>query len=277
MGAAGVPSVDEFNPEQDAKDLKKALDGWSTNKTGVIEVIAFRTAHQLTHIKLAYKELFNEDLVKRLQTELAEDVVFERAVYRWMHPPYEREAILAKVGVKEGDHRVVVETACIYSTVELLFIKKTYHAIHGRSIEDDVSWNTSGDVRKLLLTLLNSEPLVNHSTVLPPETLRDAKRQKVSNPDDASAEYTAGLRTAIDCVVSHTKYLEKLLRHATSKPGHDDALTRVFVTRAEKDLHEVRALYDQSNDPPLHQAVSNVTTGHHKKFMLALLGNFSSP
>lgn len=83
-----------------------------------------------------------------------EMVVVQRAVYRWMFDPLEREAIIANVAVKASkiDYRVIVETACINSPGELLAVKQAYQARYKRSLEEDVASHTSGDLRKAYTT-----------------------------------------------------------------------------------------------------------------------------
>jgi hypothetical protein len=63
------------------------------------------------------------------------------------------------------------------------------------------------------------------------------------------------------------------LRNAIKKVGTDeDALTRVIVTRAEKDLNDIKEIYYKRNSVPLDQAVAKDTSGDYKAFLLALLG-----
>jgi len=49
------------------------MEGWGTDEKGVIEVIAHRDATQRKLIRLAYEELYNENLIKRLESELSGD------------------------------------------------------------------------------------------------------------------------------------------------------------------------------------------------------------
>lgn len=73
----------------------------------------------------------------------------QRAVYRWIFEPLEREAIIANIAVKERiDYRAIIETACINSPAELLAVKQAYQARYKRSLEEDVASHTSGDLRK---------------------------------------------------------------------------------------------------------------------------------
>lgn len=63
------------------------------------------------------------------------------------------------------------------------------------------------------------------------------------------------------------------MRNAIRKFGTDeDAITRVIVTRAEKDLLHIKELYYKRNSVPLDQAVAKETSGDYKAFLLALLG-----
>lgn len=63
------------------------------------------------------------------------------------------------------------------------------------------------------------------------------------------------------------------MRNAIKRSGTDeDALTRVIVTRAEKDLKDLKELYYERNSVALDEAVSKETTGDYEKFLLTLLG-----
>ena len=56
-------------------------------------------------------------------------------------------------------------------------------------------------------------------------------------------------------------------------PGTDeDALSRVIITRAEKDLKEIKELYLKRNNVSLDDAVARDSSGDYKAFLLALLG-----
>lgn len=65
-----------------------------------------------------------------------------------------------------------------------------------------------------------------------------------------------------------------MLRNAINKVGTDvDALSRVIITRAEKDLKEINELFYKRNSISLDQAVAQDTSGDYKAFLLALLGS----
>ncbi|CAK7336559.1 unnamed protein product [Dovyalis caffra] len=299
-------------PNEDAEVLLKACKGWGTNEKALISILGHRNAAQRKQIRLAYAELFQEDLVKRLESELSGD--FEKAVYRLLLDPEDRDAVLANVAIrKSGDYHVIVEIACVLSSEELLAVRRAYKARYKHSLEEDLAAHTSGDTRKLLVGLVtafryegdeinvrlaNSEADIlrdaikdkafNHEEVIRIVTTR-SKAQLMATfnryrddhgsyitkdlLDEPADEFKTVLRTSIRCINNHKKYYEKILRNAIRKVGTDeDALTRVIVTRAERDLNDIKELYYKRNSVPLEQAVAKDTSGDYKDLLLALLG-----
>ncbi|KAJ6414441.1 hypothetical protein OIU84_003439 [Salix udensis] len=296
----------------DAQALQKACQGWGTDEKAIISILGHRNAAQRKQIRLAYSELFQEDLVKRLESELTGD--FEKAVYRWVLDPEDRDAVLANVAIrKSGDYHVIVEIACVLSSEELLVVRRAYHDRYKHSLEEDLAAHTTGDIRKVLVGLVtafryegdeintrlaNSEADIlhdaikdkafNHEEVIRILTTRsraqlmatfnryrDDHGSSITKDllDEPADEFKTVLRTAIRCINDHKKYYEKILRNAIKKVGTDeDALTRVTVTRAEKDLNHIKEIYYKKNSVALDQAVAMDTSGDYKAFLLALLG-----
>ncbi|CAA2982916.1 annexin RJ4 [Olea europaea subsp. europaea] len=258
--------------------------------------------------------MYQEDLVKRLESELSGD--FEKAVYRWTLDPHDRDAVLLNVAINQlpiPDYRVIIEISCIRSHEELLAIKCAYQIRYKHSVEEDLAQHTTGDIRQLLVGLVSvyrydgkeinarlasfeaeilhrviSEKVYNHEENIRIITTRskaqvlatlnqfkddyDTKITKYLK-DDSSHEYLSALLTAIRCICDHHKYYEKVVRCALNKPGTDEnSLTRVIITSAEKDLKEIKELFQKRNSMPLEHAVGKETSGDYKAFLLTLLG-----
>ncbi|KAI5421530.1 hypothetical protein KIW84_045088 [Lathyrus oleraceus] len=64
----------------------------------VIAILGHRNCHQIQQIRRAYEEIYQEDLIKRLEFELKGD--FEKALYRWILEPADRDVVLANVAIK---------------------------------------------------------------------------------------------------------------------------------------------------------------------------------
>ncbi|KAJ6307397.1 hypothetical protein OIU76_017233 [Salix suchowensis] len=83
----------------------------------------------------------------------------------------------------------------------------------------------------------------NHEDFIRILTTR-SRTQLMALLDEPAEEFKTILRTAIRCIYNHKKFYEKILRNSIRKFGTDeDALTRVIVTRAEKDLNDIKGAY----------------------------------
>ncbi|XP_021750659.1 annexin-like protein RJ4 [Chenopodium quinoa] len=309
---ATLVAPDHADPIADAEALRAACEGWGTNEKGIIEIIGHRTAAQLKLIKEAYEEMYSENLMKRFEKELSGN--FEKAVYRWMLDPCDREAVLAHNALKEKKFGVIIEISCIPSSDELLAIKRAYQARYKHSLEEDVASHFSGDLRKLLLLLVSVYRYDSYETeVTDPKLveadakiLEDCFKDKEYNHDevirilttrskahlvstffrydnisgtplvevlDSDKEFVVALQAAIRCIKCPQEYLEQVLTDALMKHGTDeDALTRVIVTRAEKDLGEIKERFHQRHSKTLEQVVAKETHWDYEPFLLALLG-----
>ncbi|KAI9115466.1 hypothetical protein K1719_013785 [Acacia pycnantha] len=300
------------SPVEDAESLRNAVEGWGTDEKSIITILGHRNTYQRQQIRKAYEELFQEDLVKRLEKEISGD--FERAVYRWNLEPSDRDAVLAHVVIMEGkNYHVIAEIATVLSPEELLAVRRAYLLRYKHSLEEDVAATTSGHLRQILVGLVTSyryvgEEINTRLAQSEAEILHEAIKEKKGSEDEAirilttrsktqlvatfnryreahgtsitkklvderSDEFHKALYTAIRCFNDHIKYYEKVVRDAIKRIGADeDALTRVIVSRAEKDLRDIKELYYHRNSVHLEQAVAKETSGDYKNFLLTLLG-----
>ncbi|KAF7139552.1 hypothetical protein RHSIM_Rhsim07G0065300 [Rhododendron simsii] len=310
---ATLCAPENHSPVADAELMRQAVQGWGSDEKTIVNIIGRRNAVQRKLIRGAYEEIYQEDLVKRLESELSGD--FEKAVYRWILDPVDRNAVLANVAITKSatDYRVIVELSCTHSSQELLAAKRAYQARYKHSLEEHLAAHTSGNLRKLLVALVgiyrydgneidahlaNSEANVLHNAIEEKALNHDEIIRIVSTRskaqlmatfnrykddygtsitkhlvDDPANQYLAAIRTAIRCINDPKKYYAKILRNALNKPViEEDTLTRVIVTRAEKDLEDINELFYKRNSVSLDYAVSKDTRGNYKAFLLTLLG-----
>ncbi|KAK4253810.1 hypothetical protein QN277_010437 [Acacia crassicarpa] len=312
---ATLVAPNEISPVQDAEALYKAFKGWGTDEKAVITILGHRTSFQIQLIRQAYEELYQENLIKRLESELSGE--FERAVYRWVLEPTDRDAVLANVAIRNSknvDYNVIAEIACVYSSEGLLAVRRAYLNRYKHSLEEDLAANTSGPFRQLLVGLVSSyrhegEEINARLAQSEANILHEALKHKNGNYeevtrilttrsksqliatfnryrddhatsitkkllDDASDDFLRAVHTVIRCIDDHKKYYEKIVRNAIKRIGnYEDVLTRVIVTRAEKDLKEIKDLYYKRNSEHLEHSVAKELSGDYKKFLLTLLGH----
>ncbi|KAK8508665.1 hypothetical protein V6N13_116181 [Hibiscus sabdariffa] len=284
MATIDAPSQVSF--QQDAEILRKACKGWGTDEKAIISVLGHRNAAQRKQIRLAYEELYQEDLVKRLESELSGD--FEKAVYRWILDPADRDAVLANVAIKKlsPDLHVIVEISCTRSPEELLALLVALVTAF-RYDGEEINTRLANSEAKILHDVVEDKKF-NHEEVIRILTTR-SKMQLMATfnryrddhgasitkhlQGDSGDEFLLVLRTAVRCLNDSKKYFEKVLRNSIRRMGTDeDALTRVIVTRAEKDLKDIKELYHKRNSVALDQAVAKDTSGDYKALLLTLLG-----
>ncbi|KAL0736037.1 hypothetical protein Bca4012_012247 [Brassica carinata] len=311
---ATIVSPPHFSPVEDAENIKKACQGWGTDEKAIISILGHRNLFQRKLIRQAYQEIYHEDLLHQLKSELSGD--FERAICLWVLDPPERDALLANLALQKPvpDCKVLIEIACMRSPEDLLATRRAYRCLYKRSLEEDLASRTTGDIRKLLVAtasaykydgeeidenLAHSEAAILHDEILGKvvdheEAIRvistrssvqlcaifnrykdiygrSITKDLLSHPTN---EYLSALRAAIRCIKNPDRYYAKVLRNAINTVGTDeDALTRVIVTRAEKDLKKITELYLKRNNETLDQAIAKEISGDYKAFLLALLGH----
>eukprot|EP01018_Ginkgo_biloba_P035036 Gb_33611 [translate_table: standard] len=152
MSTITVP-VPTPSPTEDCEQLRKAVEGWGTNEKLIIEILGHRTAAQRKIIRQTYSQLYGEDLLKRLDSELSMD--FEKAVLLWTLDPAERDARLAHEAIRKWSpkNRSLLEISCAQSSIELLLVRQAYHVRYKKSLEEEIASHTNGDFRKLSISL----------------------------------------------------------------------------------------------------------------------------
>ncbi|ESQ40970.1 hypothetical protein EUTSA_v10014138mg [Eutrema salsugineum] len=257
-------------PEEDANQLNEAFKGWGTNEGMIISILAHRNATQRNFIRAVYSANYDKDLLKELDKELSGD--FERAVMLWTFDPAERDAYLAKESTKmfTKNNWILVEIACTRSSLEFLSAKQAYQARYKTSLEEDVAYHTSGDLRKLLVPLVStfrytgdevnmmlasSEAKILHEKIEEKaygdedliRILTTRSKAQISATlnhfndkfgtsitkylkEDSDNEYVQLLKAVIKCLTYPEKYFEKVLRQAINKVGTDEWALTRVVT-----------------------------------------------
>ncbi|KAG5148986.1 hypothetical protein JHK82_015867 [Glycine max] len=176
----------------DCEQLRKAFSGWGTNEGLIITILAYRNSSQRKLVKETYAETYGEDLLEALDKELTSD--FE-PTKKWT-----------------SNNQVLVEIACTRSSDQLFSVRKAYHALYKKSLEEDVAHHTAGDFCK------------------------DLK----ADPKD---EFLSLLRATVKCLIRLEKYLEKVVQFAINKRGTDEgALTRVVCHQRRNSVPLERAI-----------------------------------
>uniref|UniRef100_A0A671MP10 Annexin n=1 Tax=Sinocyclocheilus anshuiensis TaxID=1608454 RepID=A0A671MP10_9TELE len=299
-----------FNAKHDAEVLRKAMKGIGTDEDVILMLLAARSNAQRQEIKAAYKQAFGKDLVKDLRSELGgklEDLIVALMFPSTIYDAHELHKAIKGVGTED---EVLIEILASRTCDEMKDIAKAYKKEYGSKLEKDIMGDTSGHYQRLLVILAqgNKEEGVDESKVeKDAKELFAAGEEKSGTDEDKfinilgnrSAEH---LRKVFDaykkiagCDIEEsikdecTGNLEALLlalnvqkvpgyfaesvRESMRRAGTDDeTLIRIMVSRSERDMLDVRAIYKKKYGESLYNTIQEDSEGDYQKALLYLCG-----
>jgi len=152
--------------EYDASELRNAMKGVGTNESTLIEIMCTRSNDEILAIRETYKKLYERDLVKDLQNETSG--YFKRLMFSLAQASRDgdnqlsedmakkdAEALLEggekSWGTDESRFNVILASRS-FQHLNLTF--KKYHVLSGKSIEDSIKSEMSGDIQDGMLAII---------------------------------------------------------------------------------------------------------------------------
>ncbi|XP_022089725.1 annexin-B12-like isoform X2 [Acanthaster planci] len=151
-----ITEAPQFDREQDAIVLRKAMSGIGTDDKAIIDVLTSRSNAQRQHIRAYYKTAFGRDLVEQFLSKMSGN--YRKTVRALMDPPveyYARCLYQATEGLGT-DEKALVEILCTKNNQEIREIKVEYKKAYKRDLEDDIAGDTSGHFRRLMLSMCSA-------------------------------------------------------------------------------------------------------------------------
>ncbi|EZA62530.1 Annexin-B11 [Ooceraea biroi] len=233
-----VVPYDGFDARADAEALRKAMKGFGTDEKAIIHVLANRSNLQRQEIASQFKTLYGKDLIKDLKSELSGN--FEKLVLALMMPLpqyYAKELHDAMSGLGT-DETVLIEVLCTMSNHEISIIKQAYQTMYGRTLEDDLISDTSGNFKRLMVSLCC------------------ANRDETFNVDNAAAMEDA----------------RQLLQAGELRFGTDEStFNAILVQRNMAQLRQIFQEYHNITGHDIENAIENEFSGDIKKGLLAIV------
>ncbi|XP_004280379.2 annexin A6 isoform X1 [Orcinus orca] len=148
-----VHPAGDFNPDTDAKALRKAMKGLGTDEDTIIDIITHRSNAQRQQIRQTFKSHFGRDLMADLKSELSGDLA--RLILGLMMPPAHYDAKQLKKAMEGAgtDEKALIEILATRTNAEIRAINEAYKEDYHKSLEDDLSSDTSGLFKRILISL----------------------------------------------------------------------------------------------------------------------------
>uniref|UniRef100_A0A0E9XB26 Annexin n=1 Tax=Anguilla anguilla TaxID=7936 RepID=A0A0E9XB26_ANGAN len=309
---ATVKASGNFNANGDAEVLFKAMKGLGTDEAAILQLLTARSNAQRQQIKAAYKTLHGKDLVNDLKSELGGK--FETLIVGLMTPPIEYDATQLRNAIKGAgtDEKVLIEILATRSAQQIKDIIKAYKEEYDHDLEEDVTGDTSGHFKRMMVVLLQAsrQQGVDESKVNSDAEALFAAGEKKFGTDEETfitilgnrsaahlrrvfAEYmklsgfeieetikreTSGsledmLLAVVKSARSIPAYFAESLYNSMKGSGTDDnTLIRIMVSRSEVDMLEIRAQYRKLFAKSLHTSIQQDTSGDYRKALLILCG-----
>ncbi|XP_066488003.1 annexin A3 [Tiliqua scincoides] len=154
VGARGtIWDYPGFNASRDAEAIRKAIRGIGTDEKTLIDILTGRSNAQRQLIAKEYRAASGKDLKDDLKGDLSGDL--ERIMVALVTPPAVFDAKQLKKSMKGAgtDEKALTEILASRTSRQMKEVAQAYYTVYKKSLGDDISSDTSGDVRKALLTL----------------------------------------------------------------------------------------------------------------------------
>ncbi|XP_020819918.1 annexin A6 isoform X2 [Phascolarctos cinereus] len=148
-----VRPAPNFDPEADAKALRKAMKGLGTDEDTIIDIITHRSNDQRQQIRQTFKSHFGRDLMADLKSEISGSLA--KLILGLMMPPAHYDAKQLKKAMEGAgtDEQALIEILATRNNQEIRAINEAYQEDYHKSLEDDLTSDTSGHLKRILVSL----------------------------------------------------------------------------------------------------------------------------
>ncbi|XP_032805672.1 annexin A4-like isoform X1 [Petromyzon marinus] len=148
-----IHTASNFNAQDDAEVLRRAMKGLGTDERALIDIIVNRSNDQRQKIKLAFKTMYGKDLIRDLRSELSGN--FEEIILALFMPTtyYDAWSLMKAIKGAGTDEKVLIEIMCTRTNQEIKEIVRVYREEFNRTLEKDIRSDTSGHFKRLLISM----------------------------------------------------------------------------------------------------------------------------
>uniref|UniRef100_A0AAY5KWT2 Annexin n=1 Tax=Esox lucius TaxID=8010 RepID=A0AAY5KWT2_ESOLU len=149
-----IRPASEFDPADDAQNLRKAMKGFGTDEDTIINIVVNRSNEQRQEIKQVFKSLLGRDLMKDLKSELSKNL--ERLIIGLMLTPAEFDAKMMRKAIEGAgtDEHALIEILVTRTNEQIHAMNAAYKHAYKKSLEEAIQSDTSGRFCQILTALV---------------------------------------------------------------------------------------------------------------------------
>lgn len=153
-GRPTVLKVQSHDVSSEVKTLHKALK-FIVNKKQIIEILCARTSYQRMEIAKAYKTCYDRELIEEIKIKFRGD--FRELLVALLTPmkDFYSQQLHDALDQAGTDEDTLIQILVSLSNHELYDVTQKYFRNYGRTLEKDLKADTSGNFKKLLVSLAN--------------------------------------------------------------------------------------------------------------------------
>jgi hypothetical protein len=230
--------------ENDAQQLRECLKGKQDKEEGIINITLKYTKRDRQGLKEMYKTCFGRDLQEDLAKELGGNFK-ETMVALYDSPPvYDAKCLYKAMKGLGTDEDTLIEIICTRPNFVLKQIKEEFKKLYNKELEKWVEKETSGDLKKILISLLQ------------------CNRSENPRPNEEECKKTA----------------EEIFKNGEGRLGTDETLFRkVFAISSPAELYSINKHYIDLTTRGLKAAVEKEFSGDIKKALQTILDGIICP
>lgn len=236
----------DFNPSIDAQKLREAIT--SKNEQVFIDIVPYRKNNQLQEIRSEYLKLNqsnNTDIIDDIQKTFSGN--FKETLVAVFNTPIDFDVLQLRKAVKGlgTNDDTLIEILSTRPADVITQIKNRYQEIFpGRTLEKDISGDTSGHYKQLLLSLI------------------EADRSQNTSPDRKECE----------------EWAKSLYEAGEKRWGTDEKVfTELFTKKSNQEFGMIAQFYHKITGHSLLQAIDSEFSFDSKKCLKAICYGILSP
>ncbi|XP_053393126.1 annexin A7-like [Mercenaria mercenaria] len=263
---------EKWYPEADCEYLNVAMKGAGTTEKIITHIVATRCNAQRQKLKVMFKTLYGKDLIKEIKSELSGD--YKDAIVACFVSPAHFDAKCVKEAIYGAgtDELALIEILMTRTNRQIQEMRDVYGEVakpgkpaKKTQLDDDISGDTSGDFKRLLISAAQGNRY---------EIDRDKLENAVEEIKNANGDGT-GMFEVNYAKLSDQRTAQRdakrLFDAGEARWGTDEeTFNLIFATR---DFYQLRAIYDEYvkiAQADIRHAVDSETSGDYRRGLKAV-------